>query len=119
MRTPFLLLLLPLAACNTWPDPVGGGMAEVAKPVVRQNAPEVVRHLDCSLQSLAALTQVADGRVTGQIVTLQTVAARAQREVYGRLPKDADRTLNILDREVAALGSALQIATVSARHCTA
>ena len=122
-----LALAVPLlaGACGSWPAPGQGGMAEFATPAPA-GAPETVplqRHLTCSLQRAAVVSQAAQqaGQNTGRVALLDTVAARAQREVAGGLPGDAARTLTQLDRDVDVLGVALRVAPVppDPRHCTA
>ena len=122
-----LALAVPLvaSACGSWPAEGQGGMAEFATPAPAggsQIAP-LQRHLTCSLQRAAVVVQAAEqtGQNTGRVALLDTVAARAQREVAGGLPGDAARTLSQLDRDVDVLGVALRVAPVppDPRHCTA
>ena len=116
-----LLLLLP-SACGHWPQPGAGGVAEFARPadtVPARNA-GLVTHLDCSLANVAVLTTASrqSARSTGQIASLELIAARVQREVAGKLPQDADRTLMFLDNQVAALAPTLVPGKNDARQCT-
>ncbi len=104
-------MLLRVSACGHWPQTGGGGVAEFATP----SAPVPVTdaalavHLDCSLAKVTVLAQASSrsGMATGQVVQVDLLAARAQREVAGRLPQDAGRTLQLLDTHVAALAPRL------------
>ncbi len=100
-------LALCQTACSTWPDPIGGGMAEYAKPALAagQSRSPTARHLACSLTGLHSAADRADrvGRDGGQILVLREKAARAEREFAGLMPDDAERTLQALDHDLAAL----------------
>jgi hypothetical protein len=122
MRTAIVLALaLSATACSTWPEGVGSGLADPAKPAAGTNVimAGTERHLDCTLQRLDLLSKAADrnGRATGRVDLLESNAERAQREVASRLTSDADRTLTKLDREVAALGETLHVEPSDLRQC--
>ena len=122
-RIALLALLLPTAACSTWPEAVGGGMAELAcspaPPALAASA--TAHHLDCSLQQFARLAGVSQqsGRATGRVLVLREDAARAQREVAGQLLADADLTLTRLDHDMNALGLELHGAARTREQCAA
>ena len=121
-RIACLMLLLVVSACSHWPDYGAGGVAEFAPPPAAPAIPDqaVASHLDCSLGNVAVLANASSltGRGTGQVVELDLVAARAQREVAGSLPKDAGRTLIFLDNQVAALAPALLVGGTNTKQCT-
>lgn len=104
-----LAACLALSACDTWPDEIGGGMAETADPglppALAHSATK--QHLDCSLTGMRmAAGQVArDGKRGGELAELELTAARAQRELAGHMPGDAERSLTQLDQGLAQLGS--------------
>ncbi len=124
MRVIFAIsVALALTACSHWPEPGAGGVAEFAAPAgpPRVADPAVSHHLDCSLGNLSALADAANraGRATGQLRELDTIAARAHREVAGSLPKEAERTLLFLDSQVAALAPVLLGSAAATKQCTA
>ena len=118
-----ILLAVGLAGCNSWPDPVGGGMAEITRPEILTGATDTERgqHLACTLQNLAILAEAAQrsGHGTGQVALLETDAARAQREQAGHLTDAAGHTLDALDQAILRLQPELAAAGASPGHCTA
>lgn len=119
-RLPILGLALLLGACGGWPSAGGGGMAEHAAPPTALDT-RTTQRLDCSLRRLAAVSEAAKRaqRDTGQLALLRLGAHRAQREAAGRLPMDAERTLDGLDPAVIALARDLGVSSPNPETCPA
>ena len=94
-------------------------MAEHTAP--RTAGDPVSQRLDCSLRRMAAVAEAAHRaqRDTGQLTLLRQRAHRAQREVAGRLPADAERTLDSLDPVVIALARDLGVPSPNPDTCPA
>lgn len=117
MRTMLrVCVLLSVAACsnNSWPPDGNGGVAETKWPAPTRGpwvpAPsarlvQIERHLDCSIRRFGTVARQVDqlGHEEGRLGQIELTLNRAKRELAGRLPEDADRTLTAVDQEVAVL----------------
>lgn len=104
-----LLVMLPLAACASWPEEGRGGLAERRADAIG------TPRLSCLLDEVAALegASAEAGRATGQAALLRRTADRARRETDASLSQDATRTMDRLGAESAALRQLLGRPSVS------
>ena len=121
LRRPSMAALFPLAllpavvGCTHWPEPGGGGLAELRAPASVAGTADTpgleVLHtrLACDMDRLTQLREIAmeRGVLGGRVALVEQIAARAQREYYGGLTADAARTLDRLDKEALLLRAAL------------
>lgn len=107
------LAVLSLSGCMGWPSSSQGGYSEhrapllpmSGKPAVDKFVIELRDRFQCESDRLDAVREVVAARqtFTGQLLQPQATQLKARRELYGKLPSDAQISIDKLSTETTAL----------------